>query len=307
MNVISDVTQIIGKTPVIKLSKVPVNCLATIYAKLESSNPGGSVKDRLAYAMIKDAEQKQLIDEESVIIEPTSGNTGISLAMICAVRGYRLIVTMPESMSPERIALMKMYGAEVVLTPADLGMRGAIDKAEELVKFYPRSFIPYQFRNLANAKMHYETTAPELWEAMEGKIDVFIVGVGTGGTISGVGKFLKERNPAVKIIAIEPEDSPVMSGGSPGRHGIQGIGAGFIPEVMDMSVVDSIMKVSTPNAFETARELAREEGILCGISSGANVYGAIQAAKTIENFGKNIVTVICDTGERYLSTLPVIG
>ncbi|PKP22500.1 MAG: cysteine synthase A [Bacteroidetes bacterium HGW-Bacteroidetes-21] len=303
MNIASNIAELVGNTPVARLTKISANCYASVFAKLESFNPGGSVKDRLAFAMISDAELKGLINADTQIIEPTSGNTGISLALICAIKGYRLMVTMPENMSTERISLMRMYGAEVVLTPAALGMKGAIEKAENLASYYPNSYIPYQFKNLANVRMHYSTTGPEIWNAFEGNIQMFVAGVGTGGTISGVGKFLKEKNPEIKIYALEPADSPVLSGGQAGSHRIQGIGAGFIPPVYNPEVVDQVITVQFQDAFDTALKLASEEGILCGISSGANVWAALQLAKNFDNVGKNIVTLICDTGERYLSNL----
>jgi cysteine synthase A len=253
--------------------------------------------------MIKRAEEQGLINPDTQIIEPTSGNTGIGLAMVCAVKGYKLMVTMPESMSPERISIMRMYGTEVILTPAGLGMRGAIEKAESLASYYPNSYIPYQFNNEANAKMHYQTTGPEIYNAFEGNLQIFVAGVGTGGTISGAGNYLKENIPGIKIYAVEPEDSAVLSGKSPGPHRIQGIGAGFIPPVYDPRVADGIITVSFKNAFDTALKLASEEGILCGISSGANIYAAMQLAMNFDYVGKNILTVICDTGERYLTNL----
>lgn len=303
MKVANHVLDLIGNTPITRLSKITSNCYSSVFGKLESFNPGGSVKDRLAFAMINDAEIHGLIDADTQIIEPTSGNTGIGLAMVCAIKGYRLTVTMPENMSLERISLMKMYGAEVILTPAPLGMRGAIDKALTLAEYYPKSYIPFQFKNKANVKMHYNTTGPEIWNAFEGNIQIFVAGVGTGGTISGVGRYLKEKNPSIKIIAVEPTDSPVLSGGKPGPHKIQGIGAGFIPEILDKEVIDDVITVSFHDAFETARTLASDEGLLCGISSGANVFAALSVARNFDNVGKNILTMICDTGERYLSNL----
>lgn len=303
MNVAENILDLIGGTPVVRISKISANCYGSVFAKVESANPGGSVKDRLAFAMISDAETRGLINPDTQIIEPTSGNTGIGLAMVCAVKGYRLMVTMPENMSPERIGLMRMYGVEVILTPESQGMRGAIEKAESLASYYPNSFIPYQFKNEANARMHYQTTGPEIMNAFDGNLQIFVAGVGTGGTITGAGRYLKEGIEGLKVYAVEPEDSPVLSGGKPGPHRIQGIGAGFIPPVFDPAIPDGIIKVSFQDAFDTAIKLAAREGILCGISSGANVFAAIQLAMQFENVGKNILTVICDTGERYLSNL----
>lgn len=302
MSKANDISQLIGKTPLVKLRKLTQDSVAEVYVKLESMNPGGSVKDRLAIAMIEAAEQKGLINNESVIIEPTSGNTGIGLAMICAVRGYRLIIVMPESVSVERRIILKAYGAELFLTPAKEGMKGSIAKTNLLAAEIKNSFIPMQFENEANAEYHRKTTAPEIWDDSEGKVDIFVAGVGTGGTFTGVSEVLKAKKPGFTAIAVEPEDSPVISGGEPGSHKIQGIGAGFIPKVLNRSIIDEVFKVSNNDAFETARKLALEEGILGGISAGANVFAALQIAKRPENKGKTIVTIICDTGERYLST-----
>jgi cysteine synthase A len=302
MSKANDISQLIGKTPLVKLRKLTQDSAAEVYVKLESMNPGGSVKDRLAIAMIEAAEQKGLINNESVIIEPTSGNTGIGLAMICAVRGYRLIIVMPESVSVERRIILKAYGAELFLTPAKEGMKGSIAKTNLLAAEIKNSFIPMQFENEANAEYHRKTTAPEIWDDSEGKVDIFVAGVGTGGTFTGVSEVLKAKKPGFTAIAVEPEDSPVISGGEPGSHKIQGIGAGFIPKVLNRSIIDEVFKVSNNDAFETARKLALEEGILGGISAGANVFAALQIAKRPENKGKTIVTIICDTGERYLST-----
>jgi len=302
MSKVNDITQLIGKTPLIKLRKLTNDIDAEIYVKMESMNPGGSVKDRLAFAMIDAAEKNGLINSESVIIEPTSGNTGIGLAMICAVRGYRLIIVMPESVSTERRVILKAYGAELYLTPAKEGMKGSIAKTNELAAQTKNSFVPMQFENEANAEYHRITTAPEIWDDTEGKVDIFVAGVGTGGTFTGVSEVLKAKKTAFQAIAVEPEDSPVISGGEPGSHKIQGIGAGFIPKVLNTEIIDEVFKVGNNDAFECARQLALEEGILCGISAGANVYAALQIAKRPENKGKTIVTIICDTGERYLST-----
>jgi cysteine synthase A len=288
----------IGNTPLIKYENNITN--ANMFLKLESFNPGGSVKDRIALAMINDAEQRKLISPDSTIIEPTSGNTGIGLAMVCSVKGYKLILTMPESMSIERRLILEMYGAKLVLTPADKGMKGAIEKAEALAMEIPDSYIPSQFKNPANPATHYKTTGPEIWQAMNGEVDVFVAGVGTGGSISGIGKFLREKNPSVYIIAVEPFDSPVLSGGFPAPHKIQGIGAGFIPDTLNTEIYNEIIKVKNDEAYKTSFELA-ENGILCGISSGANVFAAKVMANRKEYFNKNIVTLICDTGERYLS------
>lgn len=298
-----ELTDLIGGTPLVKLNKITVGIKSEIVAKLESFNPGGSVKDRIALNMIKTAEGKGLINKDSVIIEPTSGNTGIGLAFVTAARGYRLILTMPDTMSVERRSLLKAYGAELVLTPGADGMNGAIKKALELAEEVPNSFIPQQFENLANPEIHRNTTAEEIWSDTDGKVDIIVGGVGTGGTITGVGGILKSRKPDVKIIAVEPNDSPVLSGGKPGPHKIQGIGAGFIPQVLNLKLVDEIYKVTNDQAFETGRRLAREEGLLVGISSGAAVYAALEVAKRPENEGKRIVVVLPDTGERYLSTL----
>jgi len=302
MSKVNDITQLIGKTPLVKLRKLTIGVDAEIYVKMESLNPGGSVKDRLAFAMIDAAEKRGLINEKSVIIEPTSGNTGIGLAMMCAVKGYKLIIVMPESVSTERRVILKAYGAELFLTPAKEGMKGSIAKANELALQNPNSYIPMQFENEANAEFHRITTGPEIWDDTEGKVDIFIAGAGTGGTITGVTEALKARKPGVYTVVVEPKDSPVISGGQPGSHKIQGIGAGFIPKVLNTEIIDEIYPVENEAAFEYARRLAVEEGIFCGMSSGANVYAALQIAKRPENKGKTVVTIICDTGERYLST-----
>ena len=296
--------QLIGKTPLLELTHIEKahDLKAKILAKLEYFNPAGSVKDRIAKAMIDDAEQKGLLKEDSVIIEPTSGNTGIGLASVAAARGYRIIIVMPETMSVERRQLMKAYGAELVLTEGAKGMKGAIAKADELAKEIPNSFVPGQFVNPANPRAHFETTGPEIWEDTDGKVDYFVAGVGTGGTITGTGEFLKSKNPAVKVIAVEPKTSAVLSTGVAGPHKIQGIGAGFVPDVLDTKVYDEIIPVDNDDAFQTGKEFGRREGVLVGISSGAAVWAAIELAKRTENAGKTIVVLLPDTGDRYLST-----
>lgn len=296
--------QLIGKTPVLELTYLErkYDLKAKILAKLEYFNPAGSVKDRIAKAMIDDAEQNGKLKVGSVIIEPTSGNTGIGLASVAAARGYHIIIVMPETMSVERRQLMKAYGAELVLTEGAKGMKGAIAKAEELAKEIPNSFIPGQFSNPANPKAHYLTTGPEIYEDTDGNVDIFIAGVGTGGTITGVGKYLKSKNPDIKVVAVEPESSAVLSTGVPGAHKIQGIGAGFVPDVLDTKIYDEIITVSNNDAFETGRLIGKNEGVLVGISSGAAVYAALQLAKRSENEGKTIVVLLPDTGDRYLST-----
>ena len=296
--------QLIGKTPLLELTHIEKthDLKAKILAKLEYFNPAGSVKDRIAKAMIDDAEQKGLLKEGSVIIEPTSGNTGIGLASVAAARGYRIIIVMPETMSVERRQLMKAYGAELVLTEGAKGMKGAIAKADELAKAIPNSFVPGQFVNPANPRAHFETTGPEIWEDTDGKVDYFVAGVGTGGTITGTGEFLKSKNPAVKVVAVEPKTSAVLSTGVAGPHKIQGIGAGFVPDVLDTKVYDEIIPVDNDDAFQTGKEFGRREGVLVGISSGAAVWAAIELAKRTENAGKTIVVLLPDTGDRYLST-----
>ncbi|MEE4580526.1 cysteine synthase A [Paenibacillus polymyxa] len=299
-----NLTDLIGDTPLLALTNYSQtqDIEANLIAKLEYFNPAGSVKDRIGYAMIKDAEDRGLINKGSVIIEPTSGNTGIGLAFAAAALGYKLIITLPETFSIERRKLLLALGAELVLTPGAEGMRGAIKRAEELAAENPNSFIPQQFKNPTNPEIHRKTTAEEVWRDTDGEVDIFVAGVGTGGTVSGVGQVLKERKPSVKIIAVEPFDSPVLSGGSPGSHHIQGIGAGFVPDNYNSEYVDEVFKVKNEDAFATARLLARSEGLLVGISSGAVAYAATQIAKLPENKGKNIVVLLADTGERYLST-----
>ncbi|MBN1767905.1 MAG: cysteine synthase A [Prolixibacteraceae bacterium] len=302
MSNVDNISKLIGKTPLVKLNRMVTDTNCKVYVKLESMNPGGSVKDRLALAMINAAEEQKLIDKDTTIIEPTSGNTGIGLAMLCAVRGYKLIIVMPESVSTERRSILKAYGAELHLTPAEKGMKGSIAKANELALEQPKAFIPMQFENEANAAFHKATTGPEIWEDTGGEIDVFVAGAGTGGTITGVSEFLRSVKPGIKTVVVEPVDSAVISGNEPGPHKIQGIGAGFIPKVLKKEVIDEIFTVSNDDAFYTARRLTLEEGIFSGISSGANVFAALELAKLPENKGKTIVTIVCDTGERYLST-----
>ena len=299
-----NVAELIGKTPLLHANNFEKKrgVEANIFAKLEYFNPAGSVKDRVALAMINDAEQRGILKEGSVIIEPTSGNTGIGLASIAAARGYRIILTMPETMSVERRNLLKAYGAKVVLTDGKAGMKGAIVKAQKLAAATPNSFIPSQFENPSNPQAHYESTGPEIWKDTEGKVDIFVAGVGTGGTVSGTGKYLKDQNPNVKVVAVEPATSPVLSEGHAGPHGIQGIGAGFVPNTLDTSVYDEVFTVTNEQAYETGRLIAHNEGMLVGISSGAATYAAIQIAKRPENKGKTIVVLLPDTGERYLST-----
>ena len=302
MKVFQGISKTIGSTPLVRINKMSVGLDAEIYAKLEFFNPLGSVKDRIAAAMIEAAEAEGRIDSKTLIVEPTSGNTGIALAFICAEKGYRVCLTMPETMSIERRKLLKHLGAELVLTPGAAGMRGAIEKAKEIVISDKKAFMPDQFNNPANPKIHRETTALEIWNDTGGKADVLVAGVGTGGTITGVAQAIKAKNPSFKAIAVEPADSPVLSGGKPGPHKIQGIGAGFIPGVLDRSVIDEIITVSNDNAFETARSLAKKEGILCGISSGAAVWAALDYAKRDDAKGKRIVVILASTGERYIST-----
>lgn len=302
--IVTSLTDLIGNTPLLQLEKYKASKQfdSNLIAKLEFFNPGGSVKDRVGNAMIQDAEEKGFLKNGSVIIEPTSGNTGIALAYVGAAKGYKVILTMPETMSIERRNLLKALGAELVLTPGTDGMKGAIKKAEELAQEIPNAFIPSQFDNLANPTIHKETTAEEIWKDTDGKVDIFVAGVGTGGTITGVGEALKQKNPNIKIIAVEPIDSPVLSGGKPGPHKIQGIGAGFVPSILNIKVIDEIIKVKNEDAFETSKMLAKTEGLLVGISSGAAAYAATEVAKRPENKGKTIVVLLPDTGERYLST-----
>ena len=303
-NIYTSADQLIGKTPLLELTHIEKahDLKAKIVAKLEDFNPAGSVKDRIAKAMIDDAEAKGLLKAGSVIIEPTSGNTGIGLASVAAARGYRIIIVMPETMSVERRQLMKAYGAELVLTEGAKGMKGAIAKADELAKEIPNSFVAGQFVNPANPKAHYETTGPEIWADTDGKVDFFVAGVGTGGTITGTGKFLKEKNPAVKVVAVEPKTSAVLSTGIAGSHKIQGIGAGFVPDVLDTKIYDEIIPVDNDDAFAVGKEMGHREGVLVGISSGAALWAAIELAKRPENAGKTIVVLLPDTGDRYLST-----
>ena len=303
-NIYTSAAQLIGKTPLLELTHIEKSehLGATVLAKLEYFNPAGSVKDRVAKAMIDDAESRGVLKEGSVIIEPTSGNTGIGLASVAAARGYRIIIVMPETMSVERRQIMKAYGAELVLSEGSKGMKGAIEKAEELAKEIPNAFIPGQFVNPANPAAHKATTGPEIWKDTDGKVDIFVAGVGTGGTITGIGEYLKEQNPDIKVIAVEPESSPVLSKGTAGAHKIQGIGAGFVPEVLNTKIYDEVIPVSNENAFATGKLIGRSEGVLVGISSGAALWAAIQLAKRPENKGKTIVVLLPDTGDRYLST-----
>ncbi len=306
MRIYNDITETIGRTPLVKLNRLTEGIPATVVAKLEFFNPCGSVKDRIGVSMIEAAEKKGLIKKDTVIIEPTSGNTGIALAFVCAAKGYRLIITMPETMSVERRMLLKAFGAEIVLTPGPEGMKGAVKKAEELAKKIPNSFLPQQFKNPANPEIHRKTTAEEIWQDTEGKVDILVAGVGTGGTLTGVAEVIKKRKPSFQTVAVEPKESAVLSGKPPGPHPIQGIGAGFIPDILRPELIDDIVQVDANDAFETAKRLAKEEGILCGISSGAATWAALEVARRKENEGKLIVVILPDTGERYLST-PLFG
>lgn len=303
-NIYKGVSEIIGKTPLVEVTNVEKahNVKARVLVKIEYRNPAGSVKDRAALYMIKDAEEKGLLKEGSVIIEPTSGNTGIGLAALAAAKGYRVILTMPETMSVERRNILKAYGAEIVLTPGSEGMKGAVEKAESLAKEIDGAFIPGQFDNPANAQAHYETTGPEIWEDTDGEVDIFVAGVGTGGTITGTGRYLKEKNPGIKVVAVEPDASPVLSEGRAGAHKIQGIGANFVPSLLDTNIYDEIIRVENEDAFTASKELTKKEGILTGISSGAALHAGIELAKRPENEGKTIVVLLPDSGDRYYST-----
>ena len=302
MRIVNDVTQLVGNTPLVRIRRIVSGAVADVVAKLEFYNPAHSVKDRIGVAMIDAAEQAGLIKPDTVIVEPTSGNTGIALAMVCAARGYRCVLTMPETMSRERRMLLRAYGAELVLTPGAEGMAGAIKKAEELVASDPRYLMPQQFKNSANPEIHRQTTAEEIWRDTDGKVDILIAGIGTGGTITGVGEVIKARKPSFQCIAVEPDASPVLSGGAKGPHPIQGIGAGFVPDILNTSIYDEVVRVKSDDAFDMARRAAREEGLLVGISSGAALWAAAQVARRPENQGKLIVTIIPSFGERYLST-----
>lgn len=302
MALVQDMTKLVGNTPLVRLNRVAEGCLGEVYGKLESHNPLSSVKDRIGLAMVEAAEKEGKLKEGSTIVEATSGNTGIALAYVGAVKGYKVILTMPDTMSIERRRLLQALGARLELTPGSNGMKGAVARAQEIVDETPGAVLMQQFRNAANPGVHYRTTAEEIWADTDGKVDIFVAGVGTGGTITGVARRLKELNPEIKAIALEPKDSAVLSGGDPGPHKIQGIGAGFVPEVLDRSVIDEVVTVTSEDAGRTARELGKKDGILCGISAGANAWGAMEVAKRKANKGKKIVTVICDTGERYLST-----
>jgi len=300
---VENLTDLIGDTPLVRLKRVLPNFSGRVYGKLESRNPGGSVKDRIGLAMIEAAEREGKIKPGNTLIEPTSGNTGIGLAWVAALKGYKLILTMPESMSVERRKLLRAYGAEIVLTPAVEGMGGAIAKAKTLLENIPGSFQPGQFVNPANPEVHYRTTGPEIWQALEGKVDILVAGVGTGGTLSGAGRYLKEQNPTIRVVAVEPESSPVLSGGKAGSHLVQGIGAGFVPATYDAKIVDEVLQIDGHQAIAMGKDCARKEGLLVGISAGGNVLAAKILSERPENAGKTIVTILCDTGERYISTL----
>lgn len=302
MRIAKNVTELIGNTPLVRLNRITQDCLATVVVKLESFNPCSSVKDRIGLNMVEEAEKQGKLTKNTIIIEPTSGNTGIALAFVCAVKGYKLVLTMPETMTIERRQLLSAFGAEIILTPGSEGMTGAVKKAEELAKNDERYFLPQQFMNPANPEIHRNTTAKEIWDDTEGKVDILVAGVGTGGTITGVSEVLKKKKPGFKTIAVEPKDSPVLSGGKPGVHKIQGIGAGFIPKVLNTKIIDEIVQVSNEDAINTTKRLAKEEGILAGVSSGAACWAAIEAARKKENKSKLIVVILPDTGERYLST-----
>jgi len=302
MKIYEDITKLIGNTPLVRLNKLTKDSFAEVIVKVEFFNPGSSIKDRIGLNMIETAEKEGKIKKNTVIVEPTSGNTGIALALVCAVKGYKLILTMPETMSIERRQLLKGFGAELVLTPGSEGMNGAVKKANEIVENNPGYFMPQQFDNPANPEIHRKTTAEEIWNDAGGKVDIFVAGVGTGGTLTGVGEVLKKKNPSIRVIAVEPKNSPLLSGGNPGSHAIQGIGANFIPKILNREIIDEIIQISNEDAINTAKRLMKEEGLLVGISSGAAVYAALKLAGREENKGKMIVVVLPDTGERYLST-----
>ena len=302
MNIARDMTELVGKTPLVRLNRVTEGCLASVAAKLEFFNPCSSVKDRISVYMLQKAEKEKRLDKDTVVVEPTSGNTGIGLAFMCAIRGYQLILTMPENMSLERRKLLHGFGAQIILTPSQDGMRGAIQKAEEIVAVAEKAYMPGQFENPANPEIHLLSTAREIWEDTDGQVDIFVAGVGTGGTITGVGQGLKKKKPEIEVVAVEPYGSPVLSKGNSGAHKIQGIGAGFVPSVLDREVLDEVIVVENDQALQMARRLIKEEGILCGISSGAAVHAALQLARKKENQGKQVVCIVCDTAERYLST-----